>query len=96
MTAAQRVLTAEVHVLQVSGGQVTLSAFRQLDWVDEDRIEPFGRVTDPLRRHDDSGDIHVIGRERSTNSLVRSMADHSERRLVKAWEALPLIVLAGR
>jgi hypothetical protein len=37
-------LTAEVRILQVGAGQVTLSAARQLDHADPSEIEPFGRV----------------------------------------------------
>jgi len=45
-TATAEVLTAEVRVLQVGSRQVTLSIYRQLDWVPAGEIEPFGRVCD--------------------------------------------------
>jgi hypothetical protein len=44
--AVVQVLTAEVRVLMVGSRQVTLSVFRQLDWVDWWDCEPFGRIND--------------------------------------------------
>jgi hypothetical protein len=45
ITAARiELLTAEVRVLQVGSRQITLSVARQLDQVDPDDIEPFGRI----------------------------------------------------
>ena len=45
-------LTAEVRVLTVGTGRVTLSMFRQLDSVSVFNIQPFGRVR--------SGTLHAI------------------------------------
>jgi hypothetical protein len=42
--ARVEVLTAEVRVLQVGGGQATLKMVRQLDWADPADVKPFGRV----------------------------------------------------
>ena len=68
--AVVEVLTAEVHVLMVGNRQVTLSVFRQLDWVDNDAIEPFGRVRDP--RSKTRHYVAVVGRRLDGGSLVRS------------------------
>ena len=52
-------LTAEIRVLQVGSKPVTLSAARQLDFVDATEIKPFGRVRiDPKPV---KGLIEVIG-----------------------------------
>jgi hypothetical protein len=45
-SATVETLTAEVRVLMVGSRQVTLSVFRQLDWIDYDECEPFGRVNE--------------------------------------------------
>jgi hypothetical protein len=102
--AKVEVLTAEVRVLQVSSRQVTMSVYEQLDIVDPEQIEPFGRVSS-RRAHcsdgwggvnrDCPGDcLDVVGRDRSTGMLVRSCM-HWYANRPSAWEALPLIVLAG-
>jgi len=58
-------LTAAVRVLMVGKRQVTLSVFRQLDEVDIERIEPFGRVRD-------NGKQHLVGVDVETGNLVRA------------------------
>jgi len=63
-TAEVEVLTAEVRVLMVGSRQVTLSVARQLDLVDLDALEPFGRVR--TREHD----YAVIGKHRQSGVLV--------------------------
>lgn len=64
--ASVEVLTAEVRVLHVGAHQVTLSVYRQLDWVPADEIEPFGRV-----QHEPGiGTIQVVGSHRG--QLARS------------------------
>jgi hypothetical protein len=70
------VLRAEVRVLMVSSGQVTLSAARQLDTVEPTAIEPFGRVRidkDPTGQM-----IEVIGS--ADGALARSV---TSRKLFK-------------
>lgn len=63
-------LTAEIRVLQVGSKPVTLSAARQLDPVDGNEIQPFGRVRIDPKPTD--GLIEVIG---SVNGiLARSRA----------------------
>jgi hypothetical protein len=67
-------LTAEVRVLQVGSKPVTLSAARQLDYVGQGDIKPFGRVRidpNPGRM------IEVIGS--AGGVLARSSATASER-----------------
>ena len=43
--AQVKTLTAEVRTLVVGSRQVTMSVYSQLDEVDYDEIEPFGRVS---------------------------------------------------
>ena len=133
-TAKVEVLTAEVRVLMVGKRQVTLSVYRQLDWVDPALCEPFGRTNDPRESSSEfSLTIDVVGRHAETGDLVRSrrrvsrdkpkkwvgnveFREHgrtnwrewtdeelayaiekwrSDFHAIRAWEVLPLIVLAG-
>ena len=48
-SARVEVLCAEVRVLQMGNGQITLSMYRQLDQSTFERFEPFGRVRDNER-----------------------------------------------
>ena len=98
-TATVQTLTAEVHVLQVGSRQITLSVAKQLDYVDLDEVEIFGRVKIWPR---DNG-IELIGRHIRTGALVVTCAVSGEprwgcntsvERMVEL-RALPLIVLAG-
>jgi hypothetical protein len=67
-TATVETLTAEVRVLMVGSRQVTLSVFGQLDEVEFERIEPFGRV-----RPKGSDDyIWLVGRHKTDGVLVRA------------------------
>lgn len=67
-TAEVTALTAEVRALMVGSRQVTLSVYRQLDWVgDDENFEPFGRVRDKFP----SG-VEMVGRDGETGSLVRA------------------------
>ncbi len=109
VTAEVQVLTAEVRVLMVGSRQVTLSVFRQLDWVPEDEIVPFGRVHDPATlkadaiEHGLSADtlqVVGVGHEAGDTSgqLVRSSSRRykgQENETHGIWEQMPLIVLAG-
>jgi hypothetical protein len=92
-TAHVEVLTAEVRVLMVGSRQVTLSVYRQLDPVEPEAIEPFGRVRDgqasrlTWARHHDADifrtDICVVGRT-ADGTLVRSVMSPSWSR--RQWE----------
>jgi hypothetical protein len=98
------VLTAEVRALMIGRRQVTLSVFRQLDWVCHEAVEPFGRVNSgekwPDSYRDSIPHLAVVGRVRdgfaSAGGLVRSriMTDRqypSYRRLdysEQDWAAL--------
>jgi hypothetical protein len=70
-TATVQTLTAEVRTLVVGNRQVTLSVYRQLDHVDPEHVEPFGRVQDQSdywggqRRY-----VCVVGRDRRDGTLV--------------------------
>ena len=74
-TASVEVLTAAVRVLMVGSRQVTLSVFRQLDWVDWKACEPFGRVND-------GGGRVIVGRRLIDGSLVRAQFS-------SLWEGCP-------
>ena len=100
-TARVEVLTAEVRVLQVGRRQVTLSVYRQLDRVDPDEIEPFGRVNVEAPSGSWLGErqVEVVGRHVETGALVASSA-HEGRPTdpdppFLTWRELPVIVLAG-
>lgn len=69
-SAAVDVLTAEVRAVMVGNRQVTLSVYRQLDWVEPDHIEPWGRVR--ATKGEDA--IELIGRDPNGN-LVASSVD---------------------
>lgn len=49
--------------------QVTLSVYRQLDRVDAERIEPFGRVRDG---QDGTRSVYVVGIDTKDGTLVRA------------------------
>jgi len=68
--AKVEVLTAEVRALVVGSRQITLSVFRQLDWVKWEEIEPMGRVND--YRDNDPEVWYLVGRSRKDGSLVRA------------------------
>lgn len=68
-SAAAETLTAEVRVLMVGSRQVTMSVYSQLDYIDPEEIEPFGRVNP---RDAEWWRTYVIGRNKKTGSLVRS------------------------
>ena len=76
--ATVEVLTAEVRVLMVGSRQVTLSVARQLDQVEPDDIEPFGRIRSssgprPRLPFAAADQIEVVGADRH-GTLVRSAA----------------------
>ncbi|MDP9335241.1 MAG: hypothetical protein M3Q30_18315 [Actinomycetota bacterium] len=78
ITAEVQVLTAEVRTLQVGSRQVTMSVYRQLDKVDPEWCEPFGRVSDDKNRSPSSyysRTVYVIGRDVRDGTLVRSEDD---------------------
>ena len=109
-TVTVEVLRAEVRVLMVGTRQLTLSVFRQLDFVPWEECGLMGRVQDP--REKDSGWFFAIGVSRADGSLVRTwlrkqappagLIDEDGRNTLEDWAAamafytnLPLIVLAG-
>lgn len=68
VTATVEVLTAEVRTLVVGNRQITQSVYRQLDAVEPEHIQPFGRVHEAKAL----GQLHVVGRSRLDGTLVRS------------------------
>lgn len=66
------VLTAEVRTLMVGRRQVTMSVYRQLDWIRHDLIEPFGRVNDGDRWSSSIERIATVGRNPESGSLCRA------------------------
>ena len=66
--ARVQVLTAEVRTLVVGSRQVTLSVYSQLDEVEFEQIEPFGRV----RPKNGDDYIWLVGRHRADGALVRA------------------------
>lgn len=96
-TAIVRTLAAEVHVLVVGKRQVTVGIARQLDWVEPDEIEPFGRVEGRAIGRHERYPVFAVGRSRATGALVRSSAHpYASPELHAKWSVLPLIVLASR
>lgn len=75
-TATVEVLAAEVRVLMVGSRQVTLSVYAQLDMVDVDYIEPFGRVH--FRKRDAGNFVDLVGKDSRTGVLVRSSVPRRE------------------
>jgi hypothetical protein len=77
-SATVEVLTAEVRVLMVGSRQVTLSVYNQLDRVEPDDIDPFGRV---CPRDAERGWVDVVGasrRDADRGVLVRSRGRSAE------------------
>jgi hypothetical protein len=71
-TATIETLTAEVRVLMVGSRQVTMSVFKQLDWLTPSALTPFGRVSTGRKATDDfTPGIELVGVDESGN-LVRS------------------------
>ena len=68
-TATVEVLAAEVRVLKVGSRQVTMSVYNQLDTINDEDIEPFGRVR--AREHDHEF-VYVVGRDQRDGTLARS------------------------
>ena len=94
-TATVEVLTAEVRTLQVSSRQITLSVYRQLDYVDPGYVEAFGRINDS---QDQESGVYVVGRSTVDGSLVRSRIDtdsYGWARLVTEGEPLAPAAVAG-
>lgn len=78
-SARVEVLTAEVRVLMVGSRQVTMSVYNQLDTVDADEIEPFGRVAP---RDASITTVYVVGvstRKVDRGSLVRARHQKAEQ-----------------
>jgi hypothetical protein len=86
-------LTAEVHILKIGGRSVTTAIYKQLDFVDFDHIEPFGRVRHLY--HHGGNVIEVIGRHKRTGALVCSTVRPERQKAYEAAKELPLITLAG-
>lgn len=66
-TATVELLTAEVRTLVVGNRQVTQAVYRQLDHIEPEHVDPFGRVHDPK-----TPGLAVVGRNRLDGTLVRS------------------------
>jgi hypothetical protein len=75
-TATVETLTAEVRTLVVGSRQVTMSVYSQLDFVEPDEIEAWGRVRP---RDGLAGWIYLVGRRIQGGDLVRSGAPASEQ-----------------
>jgi len=72
-TATVDVLTAEVRVLMIGSRQVTMSVYKQLDWIAPDKIVPFGRINDGERWvSSDVERLVVVGQNPDDGSLVRA------------------------
>lgn len=73
-TAHVEVLTAQVRTLVVGKRQVTASVAKQLDWVDPDKILPFGRirVNNPEWGQGTGHEISVVGVDQHGNLVVSS------------------------
>jgi len=69
-SASVEVLAAEVRVVMVGNRQITLSVYRQLDEVEVDEMEPWGRVR--ASRDVDDATIELIGRRSTDGTLVAS------------------------
>lgn len=80
-TATVEALTAEVRVLMVGSRQVTMSVYGQLDHVEHDEIEPFGRV---MPKEAQAGIVYVIGKRAGAGHLVRSWLPIGETG-IKRW-----------
>jgi hypothetical protein len=83
-SATVETLTAEVRVLMVGSRQITLSVARQLDAVQLEEVEPFGRVA--LDAGVSGVTPHrgwVIGRQRDTGVLVRAEFN--------TWRGVPFV-----
>ena len=95
-TAARvEVLTAEVRVLMVGSRQVTLSVYAQLDRVEPEEIEPFGRVRP---RDAEYGHIYVVGastRPIDQGTLARSSGETSTKLLETAQRLRQQVAAAG-
>jgi hypothetical protein len=103
-TAMVETLTAEVKTLTIGRRQVTLSVYRQLDYIRYEEIEPFGRVNDSCDLKPDPYlgippnpyTVFVVGRRRDTGTLARSATEMANIEQMRAMTiALPLIILAG-
>lgn len=85
-TATIETLTAEVRVLMVGSRQITMSVYGQLDVVNAEEIQPFGRVG-PSRA--EWWELWVIGRNVATGDLVRSRVPNVRR--LEEMERLALL-----
>ena len=95
-TARVDVLTAEVRVLMVGSRQVTLSVYAQLDQVEFDEIEPFGRIAP---RDAARGCLYVVGasiRNADRGTLVRAVSSGVGTLRHHAERARRLAAITGR
>ncbi len=72
--ARVQVLTAEVRTLMVGFRQVTLSVYRQLDWVEPARILPFGRVN--TEKRDTDTNVEVLDVVGSASGILARSGTH--------------------
>jgi hypothetical protein len=82
--AEVQTLTAEVKALMIGNRQVTLSVYRQLDEVEPDEMEPFGRVRDS---RDSEYAVSAVGRHRTTGALVRASRRFNPKFGPDEWNA---------
>lgn len=80
-TATVETLTAAVRVLMVGSRQVTMGVYGQLDHVEYDEIEPFGRVTP---KDAQAVNVYIIGKHAKTGELVGSWLPATESR-IRQW-----------
>ena len=79
-TATVEALTAQVRVLMVGSRQITLSVYWQLDDVDSDKVDVFGRVA-PSQAEE--GWTYAVGRHKESGDLVRCRVITSRQMMEK-------------
>lgn len=78
--ATVEALTAQVRVLMVGSRQITLSIYWQLDDVDPDKVEIFGRVAP---NQAEEGWTYAVGSHKESGDLVRCRVVTSRQMMEK-------------
>lgn len=78
--ATVEALTAQVRVLMVGSRQITLSVYWQLDDVDPDKVEIFGRVAPGQA---EQGWTYAVGSHKESGDLVRCRVVTSRQMMEK-------------